>query len=107
MQAHSWPKGSEIWVRVGIHTGEGELGGDNYVGMDVNHAARIADSGHGGQIVLSGTTARFVRPALPAGLSIDALGVHRLKDFEEEQLYQLYVEGLRHTFPRVAVPNEQ
>jgi class 3 adenylate cyclase len=36
-----------VRVRMGLHTGEGRLGGDNYVGLDVHRAARIAAAGHG------------------------------------------------------------
>ena len=28
-----WPDGVEVRVRMGLHTGEGRLGGDNYVGL--------------------------------------------------------------------------
>ncbi|HEY5890970.1 MAG TPA: adenylate/guanylate cyclase domain-containing protein, partial [Acidimicrobiia bacterium] len=49
----SWPEGSEVRVRIGLHTGSGNLGGDDYVGLDVHRAARISDAGHGGQIVVS------------------------------------------------------
>ncbi len=37
-----WLDGTELWVRMGLHTGEGILGGDNYVGLDVHKAARIS-----------------------------------------------------------------
>jgi hypothetical protein len=37
-----WPAGFPVRVRMGLHTGEGVRGGDNYVGIDVNRAARIA-----------------------------------------------------------------
>jgi class 3 adenylate cyclase len=42
-----------VRVRMGLHAGEGRLGGDNYVGLDVHRAARIAAAGHGGQVLLS------------------------------------------------------
>ena len=41
---------------MGLHTGEGVPGGDNYVGIDVNRTARISAAGHGGQIVMSEAT---------------------------------------------------
>jgi class 3 adenylate cyclase len=56
LAAHSWPPGAQFRVRMGLHTGRGELGGDNYVGIDVNQAARIAPAGHGGQVLLSEAT---------------------------------------------------
>jgi class 3 adenylate cyclase len=56
LAAHPWPDRLRVRVRMGLHTGEGVLGGDNYVGMDVNRAARIAAAGHGGQVLVSEAT---------------------------------------------------
>ena len=53
LQSAAWPQGHEIRVRTGIHSGEGIRGGDNYVGVDVNRAARIASAGHGSQVLVS------------------------------------------------------
>ena len=44
-------------VRVGLHTGTPLLADEGYVGDDVHFAARVASSGHGGQVVLSKATA--------------------------------------------------
>jgi class 3 adenylate cyclase len=33
-----WPHGTSVRVRMGLHTGQGELGGDSYVGIDVSAA---------------------------------------------------------------------
>ncbi|HEX2029456.1 MAG TPA: adenylate/guanylate cyclase domain-containing protein [Nitriliruptorales bacterium] len=49
LAATSWPGGVSVRVRMGLHTGEGILGGDNYLGMDVNRAARIAAGDMGGR----------------------------------------------------------
>src|SRR5262249_52990754 len=46
--AHSWPEGVELRVRIGIHTGEASVAGDQPVGLAVHRAARICDAGHGG-----------------------------------------------------------
>src|SRR5688500_11689694 len=54
--AHKWPPGIRVRVRMGVHTGEPTLGGDNYVGIDVHRAARICSAGYGGQVVLSERT---------------------------------------------------
>ena len=51
LAAHSWPDGVSVRVRMGLHTGEGVLGGDDYIGIDVHRAARIAAAGHGGQVL--------------------------------------------------------
>jgi hypothetical protein len=42
LAAHDWPAGLPVRVRMGLHTGDGVLGGDDYVGLDVNRSARIA-----------------------------------------------------------------
>jgi predicted ATPase len=85
---------------MGLHTGEGTLGGDDYVGIDVHRAARIADAAHGGQVILSDATRGLVQHALPAGASLRDLGTHRLRGIEDpERLHELVVEGLPSDFP--------
>ncbi len=51
LAAHPWPKGGSVRVRMGLHTGEATMGGDNYVGMNVHRAVRIGAAGHGGQVL--------------------------------------------------------
>jgi class 3 adenylate cyclase len=75
-----------IRVRMGIHTGEPELSGTDYVGLDVHRAARIAAAAHGGQVLLSQATRDLVDEHLP----LRDLGAHRLKDLlAPERIYQL------------------
>ncbi len=50
-----------IQVRVGLHTGTPLLTEEGYVGDDVHFAARVAASGHGGQVILSAATAQLCR----------------------------------------------
>jgi predicted ATPase len=66
-----------IQVRVGLHTGSPLLTDEGYVGDDVHLAARVASCAHGGQIVLSASTAALVESELRN------LGEHRLKDIAE------------------------
>ena len=74
-----------IHVRAGIHTGTPLLGEEGYVGVDVHRAARIAACGHGGQVLVSASTA-----ALTGTQGLRDLGEHRLKDLSApERLYQL------------------
>ena len=77
MAATDWPPGRTVAVRIGLHTGSGELGGDDYPGIDVNRAARIGAAGHGGQVVVS----EAVRALAPEGPFSD-LGEHGLKGLE-------------------------
>ncbi|MGH2385720.1 MAG: adenylate/guanylate cyclase domain-containing protein, partial [Candidatus Limnocylindria bacterium] len=97
-----WPDGAQIRVRMGLHTGDGRFGGDNYVGTDVNRAARIAAAGHGGQVLLSDATRALVAQRLPASVTIRDLGSHRLKDLPEpERIWQLEIDGLANEFPEI------
>ena len=90
-----WPKETEVRVRIGVHTGEPAAAGGNYVGMDVHRAARIMAAAHGGQVLVSETTAPLVE-----GSSLRDLGPQRLKDLLEPiRLYQLEIEGLASEFP--------
>ncbi len=97
---HAWPEDAAVRVRMGLHSGEAHLAGDDYGGFEVNRAARIAATGHGGQIVISETTRSLIADALPPGVSIRGLGRHTLRDVPgAETLYQLDVPGLRTEFP--------
>jgi class 3 adenylate cyclase len=80
LAAERWPDGVEVRVRMGLHTGEATLGGDNDLGLDVHRAARVASAGHGGQVLLSDATRALVRTVLPPGVTLRDLGAHRLKD---------------------------
>ena len=87
-------------VRLGIHTGEPTLTPGGYAGLDVHRAARICSAGHGGQILVSSTTADLVEASLPADLELVELGSYRFKDFTfAERVYQLNVQGLPSSFP--------
>jgi class 3 adenylate cyclase len=100
--SHHWPHGGSLRVRMGLHTGEGRLGGDDYVSIDVNRAARIAAAGHGGQVLLSDATRALVAQDLPDGLGLRDLGDHRLKDLAlPVRIFQLEIEGLLAEFPEL------
>ncbi len=85
-----------------MHTGEGAVGGDDYVGLDVHRAARIAAAGHGGQVLVSAATSELVRAGLPDGVALSDLGEHRLKDLARpERISQLTIDGLPAEFPPI------
>lgn len=107
LAAHPWPEGVALRVRVGLHTGEADVAGDRYVGLSVHRAARISAVGHGGQILVSQSTAGLVEDDIDHlhGLSLRDLGERGLKDFARPiRIYQLDVEGLPADFPALAVP---
>ena len=51
---------------MGLHTGEPLAVPPKYVGMDAHRAARIMAAAHGGQVLVSETTAALVDGALVA-----------------------------------------
>src|SRR5437899_1132031 len=104
LAAATFPHGATVRVRMGMHTGEGRPAtadaGADYVGIDVNRAARVAAAGHGGQVLLTEATATLARPELGDGVSFRDLGDFRLKDLANpEHLYQLVVSGCAADFP--------
>ena len=103
--AEPWPADAPIRVRMGLHLGQGRLregrsaaDPEDYVGIDVNYAARIAAAGNGGQVVVSDA----VVVALPPLDTVEGLGgaelrldgVRAVKDFEEPlPLHRLVIAG--------------
>jgi predicted ATPase len=84
VQAQTALAGGSLKVRMGLHTGEPVRAEEGYVGYDVHRAARIAAAGHGGQVLLSQSTADL------AAADVRDLGLHRLKDLSApERIFQL------------------
>ena len=71
-------EGGPIRIRVGVHTGEPLADPPKYVGMDVHRAARIMAAAHGGQTLVSASTAALVDHD-----DLLRLGEHRFKDIDE------------------------
>jgi predicted ATPase/class 3 adenylate cyclase len=102
LAAQMWSAEVTLRVRMGVHTGEVGLAGDEYVGLDVHRAARIAAAAHGGQVLISQSTRELVAGALPDGVTLADKGEHRLKDLDRpEHLYQLVIAGLAADFPPI------
>jgi predicted ATPase/class 3 adenylate cyclase len=97
---HAWPPEAEIRVRIGLHTGEATLRGDDYAGLEVHRAARIMAAGWGGQILASDAVRALAGETVPEGASLLDLGEYTLKDFPDPQhLFQVVAPGLRTDFP--------
>jgi len=85
----------ELPVRMGLATGEAELRGADYFGAVLNRAARVMAAGHGGQILLTDSTA-----SLLTGVDLIGLGPHRLRDLlTSVGVFQVRAAGLRAEFP--------
>ncbi|WP_193315432.1 tetratricopeptide repeat protein [Nostocoides sp. F2B08] len=96
---YAWPGGARMRVRMGLHTGEPERHEDDYIGLDVHRAARIAGAAHGGQIVVSAATQELVG-GRGDGYRLRDLGWHRLKDLREpEHLFDVGAPGLDDAHP--------
>jgi predicted ATPase/DNA-binding CsgD family transcriptional regulator len=98
-------------VRMAVHTGEALLRDEgNYAGPSIIRCARIRSCGHGGQVLVSDTTATLVVDALADDLCLQDLGVARLRDLARpERVWQVDAPGLGSSFPPLrsldAAPN--
>ncbi len=99
LATRDWPHGQPVRVRMGMHLGQVHVVDDDYVGLPVHEAARIAGAAHGGQILVSAAVADAVE-RLPEGTGLRDLGRHALKDFPEPRpLFQLTHDALPAAFP--------
>ena len=98
LYAEPWPEDATIRVRMALHTGEAELSKGNYKGSAVHRCARLRGLGHGGQIILSETTAQIVRDQLSHDVTLRDMGVHELRGL-------LHPEHANHllALPRISV----
>src|SRR5215475_3222317 len=100
LTAAAWPEGGAVRVRIGLHTGEPIRTAAGYMGLDVIRGARIKEAGHGGQVLLSKSTAALVEDALISGLSLRDLGAYHLKNLPRpERIFQLIIPDLPADFP--------
>jgi class 3 adenylate cyclase len=103
---HEWHGGADVRVRMGLHTGEPSIGAEGYHGLDVVRAARICSAGRGGQILISETTRALIGNDLPEDVHVVDLGQHRLKDVQDERIFQLTLDGERDRAPALKPARE-
>jgi predicted ATPase/class 3 adenylate cyclase len=80
----------DLRVRMGLHVGQARLGvDDDYVGLAVHHAARVSNTGHGGQVIASREVVDEAA-SVPPEVTWRSMGHHRLKDLGAPiELFQL------------------
>ena len=78
-------RGTDIPVRIGVHTGEVELVGDDVGGIAVHLAARVLALGGANEVMVSSTTRDLLEGS---GLLLEEAGAHELKG----------LAGVRHVF---------
>ena len=92
-------------VRMGVVTGSVERQDGDYFGPVLNRAARVTAAGHGGQILLGGSSVGLI-DRIP-GIDLVDLGQHRLRDLAgAERLFQVRGEGLATEFPPLRTSDE-
>jgi DNA-binding NarL/FixJ family response regulator/class 3 adenylate cyclase len=95
MRDHPWQDGTSVRIRIGLHTGTPSFGEEGYTGIDVVRASRIANAGHGGQILASAATVEQLD-----GVASRDLGEHRINGLPEDvRIRQLLAEDLPRDFP--------
>lgn len=100
LRDEAWPENNVLRVRMALHTGTAQERDGDYFGPVLNRVARLLATGYGGQMLLSASAWELARDALPEGVSLLDLGLHRLKDLERpEQVFQVCHRDLPDTFP--------
>ncbi len=95
-----WATSVPIRVRMAIHTGRTHERDRDYYGPVVNRCARLRAGAHGGQIIMSETTAELAGDSLPEGSRLRDLGRHRLKDLHRpERIFELSDDRVAVEFP--------
>jgi predicted ATPase/class 3 adenylate cyclase len=104
--AEPWPRAEDRpRVRMALHTGIAEPRDGDYLAAPLNRLARLLDTAHGEQILLSSTVAQLVRDSLPEGATLTALGEFQLRDIlQPEEIFQLCHPSLRSDFPPLNTP---
>ncbi len=102
--------GIPLRVRSGLHAGVDERRDNDFFGSVVNRAARIMNSAHGGQILVSQAVVVLIADRLPKDVAMRNLGRVRLRDLSGAELvYQIVHPKLRQDFPALrsleATPN--
>jgi class 3 adenylate cyclase len=107
MRADTWPGGSDVRLRIGLHRGRPALTDTGYVGLSVHAAARICFAAHGGQIVMSSAVRTAILDSPPDGVGLRSLGAWRFRGLPEPvDVFQVEAADLLADFPplRSAVP---
>lgn len=107
LRAETWGETGPLRVRMALHTDHAEVNAKHYEEGEylsgeyivLARTARLLSAGHGGQILLSASTAALVCEQLPRGVGLRDMGVHRVKDFSPQQIYLVTAPELPVSFP--------
>jgi predicted ATPase/class 3 adenylate cyclase len=101
LHAELWPETGPLRVRMALHRGPAQPSAmGDYVAPVLNRLGPLLATGHGGQVLLSGTVREAIGERLPDSVIALSLGTHRLRDLgAAEEIWQLAIPGLPTTFP--------
>jgi predicted ATPase/class 3 adenylate cyclase/DNA-binding CsgD family transcriptional regulator len=90
-----------IYVRMGIHTGEAEIKGNEYRGYTtLSFVQRLMSAGHGGQILVSNTTENLLREQLSSQVSLRNMGMQKFAGVPSPvRVFQVVAPDLPIVFP--------
>jgi predicted ATPase/DNA-binding SARP family transcriptional activator len=90
LATHRWPADvGALRARMALHTGEVQPGDAVHASPALQSVTRLLLAAHGGQILLSASTAGLIRDELLLGLRLSDLGLYRLGDEAmPERLFQ-------------------
>jgi class 3 adenylate cyclase len=89
-----------LLVRAAVVVAELTPRGDDYLGAEVNHAARLRSVAHGGQVVATRAVVDLTQALNADRLTFRSLGLHRVRDLPTAvEVHQLLGPGLRDEFP--------
>ena len=95
-----WTGIGVLRVRIGLNSGTCRRTSGDILGRPPNLAARLQSAGHGGQILLSGTTATACSSRLRRDEQLVDLGLYLIRGFDEPiAVHTVVDEGLRAGFP--------
>ena len=106
LQSEAWGE-IPIRVRMGLHTGAAAYRDGDYQGyLTLAQVQRVMSVAHGGQTLISNSTAALLSGQLPSGVTPRDLGEHRLKGLTNpERLWQVVAPDLPADFPPLASLN--
>jgi class 3 adenylate cyclase len=106
-----WPgEGTDVRLRIGLHSGRTTLTDTGYVGLAVHAAARVCFAGHGGQILMTSAVHSELGDGTAERLSLTPLGWWRFRGLPKPiELFQVDVGRRAGSFPppRDATPAEE
>jgi predicted ATPase len=106
VREREWPGIGELQVRIGLNSGPCKITDGDVLGRLPNLAARLQAAGHGGQILLSGTTAADCAGRLRSGEALINLGRYLMRGFDEPVVVHTVVaDGLPADFPPLRAPS--